>query len=375
MKCIDEVPAAELKGKRVLVRAGLDLPLNADGEVADVFRLQKALSTLQYLKDAGARIIIICKIGRDPQESNAPVAEAMKTRFPVFFVPDITGATAREAIATMKDGQSILLENLQQDPREIAGDDSFARELASLAELYVNDGFPSAHRTSASMVGIPKFLPSYAGIQFRDEVKQLSLALHPPRPALAIIGGAKFETKDPIIRSFLSIYDHVFVVGAIANDVLKAKGFPVGRSRVSEHAPEKEVCDNPHLVVPTDVTVERLDMQARVKLPKDVEEGDKIVDIGPDSVKEVAPLIEQAKFILWNGPTGLYEGGYVSWTHAIAELLAESDAQKVIGGGDTIAAIQDSGIGEEKLGFLSTGGGAMLEYLLKGTLPAIDALN
>ena len=135
------------------------------------------------------------------------------------------------------------------------------------------------------------------------------------------------------------------------------------------------MCDNPHLVVPTDVTVERLDMQARVKLPKDVEEGDKIVDIGPDSVKEVAPLIEQAKFILWNGPTGLYEGGYVSWTHAIAELLAESDAQKVIGGGDTIAAIQDSGIGEEKLGFLSTGGGAMLEYLLKGTLPAIDTLN
>ncbi|MFA7310124.1 MAG: phosphoglycerate kinase, partial [Candidatus Paceibacterota bacterium] len=345
MKCIDELPASELKGKRVLVRAGLDLPLDVNGDVADVFRLQKALATLQYLKDAGARIIIICKIGRDPDESNEPIAEAMKQRFPVFFVPDITGMVARDAIGAMKDGESILLENLQRDPREIAGDDSFARELASLAEMYVNDGFPSAHRASASMIGIPKFLPSYAGIQFRDEVRELSAALHPPHPSLAIIGGAKFETKDPIIRQFLDVYDHVCVVGAIANDVLKAKGFPIGRSRISEHAPGAEVCAHPHLLSPVDVTVERSDKQARVKRPFEVESDDKIVDIGPDSVAELAPHIVAAKFILWNGPTGLYEEGYSSWTHAIAELIAKSDAQKVIGGGDTIAAIQESGVG------------------------------
>ena len=225
------------------------------------------------------------------------------------------------------------------------------------------------------MIGIPKLLPSYAGFIVRDEVAHLSEALNPAHPALAIIGGAKFETKDPVIRTFLARYDHVCVVGAIANDVLRMQGYPVGRSRVSEHAPEQDVVENPKLISPVDVTVERLDMQSRVKLPKDVEEGDKIVDIGPDTIQKLAPVIAAARFIIWNGPTGLYEDGYTSFTLAIAELITESDAKKVIGGGDTIALLQENGIAEEKLGFLSTGGGAMLEYLLKGTLPAIEALN
>lgn len=157
--------------------------------------------------------------------------------------------------------------------------------------------------------------------------------------------------------------------------MFKARGFPVGRSLISKELPDEAVLASPSFLSPVDVTVERVDLQARVKKPEDVEEGDKIVDIGPDSVKEIAPLIESAKFILWNGPTGLYEGGYISWTHAIAELIAQSRAQKVVGGGDTIAAILESGVAEEKLEFLSTGGGAMLEYLLKGTLPGIEALK
>ena len=378
MKCIDEVPANELKGKRVLVRASLDLPVDSKGNVSDIFRLKKALPTLEYLSKAGAKVVILTKIGRDPSETVAPVEKALKQFIPVTYIPDLFGPLVQSAVGAMRDGDFILLENLQTDPGEVANDPQFSKNVAALGDIYVNDCFVSAHRESAGMVGVPKLLPSYAGIQFRDEVKELSGALHPASPSLAIIGGAKFETKDPIIHSFLELYDHVFVVGAIANDVLKAKGFPVGVSKVSEHAPGADVVSNPRLLMLSDVTVERPDKQAQVKKPADVAADEKIVDIGPDSVKDVAPLIEQASFITWNGPTGLYEAGYIQYTQAIAELIAQAvarGAKAVIGGGDTIAAIQESGLDESKLGFLSTGGGAMLEYLLKGTLPGIDALN
>ena len=376
MKCINELSANELKGKRVLVRAGLDGSLDKDGEVIDLLRVQKACPTIAYLKNVGAKVIILSHVGRDPQLTNEPVARALKKYLPVVYVADLLGPVARGAVETMQDGEIVMLENLRQYyDLEKANDETFTRTLASLGDIYVNDAFSNSHRPHASMIGISKLLPSYAGLLLRDEVAHLSEALHPEHPALAIIGGAKFETKDPVIRTFLSRYDHVCVVGAIANDVLRVQGFPVGRSRVSDHAPERDVVENPKLISPVDVTVERLDMQARVKVPKDVEEGDKIVDIGPDTVAKLAPVIADARFIIWNGPTGLYEDGYNSFTLAIAELIAESDAKKVIGGGDTIALLQENGIPEERLGFLSTGGGAMLEYLLKGTLPAIEALK
>ena len=375
MKCIDELKAAELKGKRVLLRASLDLPLDEEGKVSDVFRLKRSFESLTYLQNAGARTILIGKIGRDPKESMEPVAGALKAFFSVFYVPHVSGAAVESAIQGMRDGDIVLLENLQQDPREIAGDDSFASEIAHFGEIYVNDAFLSAHRTSASMVGIPKFLPSYAGFLMREEVEHLNAARSPEHPSFAILGGAKFETKAPLISRLLESYDHLFIAGALANDVFKARGLPVGRSVVSSELPTPAVLSHPHFLAPVDVTVERLDEQARVKKPDAVEAGDKIVDIGPDSLKEIAPYIAEAKFILWNGPTGLYEDGFISWTHAIAELIAKSDAKKVIGGGDAIAAIEESSVSVERLGFLSTGGGAMLEYLLKGTLPGIEALE
>ena len=380
MRCIDEIPAGDLKGKRVLVRAGLDLSLDDKGEVTDVFRVHKAIPTLKYLSERGARVIILSHIGRDPEETNAPVGRAINKYLKVFYVPDMFGAVAKDAVNAMKDGEIILLENLRQRyDLEKANDESFARSLASLGEIYVNDAFSNSHRPHASMIGIPKLLPSYAGFLVRDEISALSEAFHPPQPSIAIVGGAKFETKDPVVRSFLEKYTKVCVVGAIANDCLKGKGFPIGRSRVSEHAPAREVCENPHLITPSDVTVERSDKQAMVKKPQDVQADDKIVDIGPDTVAEIAPHIASAKFITWNGPTGIFEDGYIFNTHAIAELIAKrmerGGAHCVIGGGDTIAALKDSGIPEERLGFFSTGGGAMLEYLLKGTLPAIEALG
>ena len=228
------------------------------------------------------------------------------------------------------------------------------------------------------MVGVPKLLPSYAGLQFRDEVVELTKALQPEKPGFAIIGGAKFETKVPLIQALLKNYDHVFIAGALANDVYRAQGLPVGRSKVSDGIPDPAVIGHPRFIAPNDVTAELSDGHAYVKKPKDVIADDKIVDIGPDSVALIAPYIERANFILWNGPTGLYEGGYVSYSHAIAEIIAArvaAGAHAVIGGGDTIAALQGSGISEDHLGFLSTGGGAMLEFLVKGTLPAIDALQ
>ncbi len=378
-KCIDEIPNEELRGKRVLVRAGFDLPLNATGEVEDFFRVKHGIPTLQYLSDAGAKTIILSHIGREPQETNAPVSRALSLHLPVTYVPDLFGHLAKSAIEAMREGEILLLENLRQHyDLEKANDETFARDLAALGEIYVNDAFSNSHRKHASMVALPKLLPHYAGLLVRDEVVKLKEALLPSRPSLAIIGGAKFETKDPVIRSFLGKYDHVCVVGAIANDVLRVQGFPVGRSRISEHAPEPFVVHHPHLLTSIDVTVQRLDGQAHVKKPDEVEADDKIVDMGPATLALFAPHIEKANFILWNGPTGLYEEGFISYTHAIAEMISRrvaAGAHAVIGGGDTIAAIFESGIAEDSLGFLSTGGGAMLEYLLKGTLPAIDALE
>lgn len=375
MKSIHDVPASELKGKYILVRAGFDVPLTSSGEVADLFRVRRSAETIIYLHSVGARVIILSHIGRDPEETNAPVARALQSEVPVTFIQDLTGPVAHSARAAMRDGDVILLENLRRDPRESKNDEGFAKELAELGNIYVGDAFSAAHRAHASIVGVPKFLPHYSGLLVDAEVRELSKARAPMHPSFAILGGAKFETKAPLIRTLLSNYDNLFITGALANDVYKARGMPVGRSLISAELPGEDVLHHPHFIAPVDVTVEQLDKHPRVKKPSEVEPDDKIVDIGPDSIALIAPYIEKAEFILWNGPSGLYEDGYGEWTHAIAELIAKSNAQKVIGGGDTIAVIEESGMPRENLGFLSTGGGAMLEYLLEGDLPGLKALE
>lgn len=378
MKCIDEVPKSDLKGKRVIVRADFNVPFDAHGNVSDVFRLRRGWDTVQYLRDAGARVVLLSHIGREPEETLAPVAHALQRFGPVVRIADLTGHAAQGAVAALKDGEVVLLENVRADIRETKNEESLAKELAAYGEIFVNDAFAAAHRAHASTVGITRFLPSYAGLLMRDEIRELNNALKPRSPSFAILGGAKFETKAPLIKNLLATYDHLFITGALANDVFKAQGFPVGRSRVSEELPGVDILRHPALIKTIDIVAERPDGHAQVKKPQDVTAEDKIVDMGPDTFAAMTPLLEKANFILWNGPTGLYEDGYVSWTHAIAELLAKraaAGASIVIGGGDTIAAIQDAGIGMDKLGFLSTGGGAMLEYMLKGTLPAVEALG
>lgn len=376
MRCVDELSDSELRGTRVFLRTSLNLPVATDGSVEDTFRLKRALPTIRYLTERGARVVIAGYLGR-AGDSMRPVAEELMRHAPEikmhFFGTSFE--MARGEVDALRDGECLILESTRRDPGEEGKDARFAILLAGLADIYVGDAFAEAHRDYASNVAVAELLPHFAGLLMRDEVAALDSARAPRHPSIAILGGAKFETKAPLIRELLNTYDHVFITGALANDVFAARGLPVGRSLVSSELPSKEVLAHPHFLAPTDVTVERSDKQARTKLPEAVEPDDKIVDIGPDSVQSIAPLIEKARFILWNGPTGLYEDGYISWTHAIAELVAKSDAEKVIGGGDTIAAIHESGVALDTLGFLSTGGGAMLEYLLRGDLPGVSVLR
>src|SRR3990167_10153141 len=227
MQCIDELTQNDLQGKRVLLRSDFNMPLAANGEVAEPFRLKRGWETVQFLVERGARVIIISHIGRDPSETIAPVARALAHFAPAHYIADLLGPAATHAVAAMKAGDILLLENLRRDPREVANDEGFARELAELADIYVDDAFAAAHRAHASIVGVPKFIPSYAGLLMRDEVNQLSDALKPQSPSFAILGGAKFETKAPLIKTLLAAYDHVFIGGALANDVFKAK---IGRA-------------------------------------------------------------------------------------------------------------------------------------------------
>ena len=373
MRCIDELSPAELKGKRVLLRTDFNLPLNDSGEVSDTFRAEQGWRTIQYLSERGAKVIIISHLSsnsRNPEATIEPIARALKKFGPVVFIGDLTGHAAHGAVSAMKESDLLLLENVRRDPREEKNDGSFAQELASLADLYVNDGFAVAHRAHASIVGVAKLLPAYAGLLLRDEIKHIDEARNPEHP--------KFETKAPLVELLLEKYDHVFITGALANDVFKARGLSTGRSLISKELPSEEVLSNPRLLAPVDVTAEAPDGHARVKRSDDVASDERIVDAGPDTVATLAPHIAAAKFILWNGPTGIYEQGYTTYTEQLAELIAkahEKGAQVVIGGGDTIAAIESAPVSREKLGFLSTGGGAMLEYLLKGTLPGIDVLQ
>lgn len=377
MRCIDELSAEELRGKCVLLRADFNLPIGKDGEPADRFRLMRGWKTVQFLRDRDARVIIVSHIGRKPEESLEPVVRAMKRLGNVTFIPDLVGAAARGAVRAMRNGDVVCLENLRREMGEAENEVFFARSLASLADLYVDDAFAAAHREHASIVGVPKLLPSFAGLLFKEEIEKLSAARTPHSPSLAILGGAKFETKVPLIKLLLERYDHLFIAGALANDIFRARGYETGRSLTSHDLPGSEILEHAHFLAPVDVTTEKPDGSARVKNPANVEKDEIIVDIGPDSVALLSPLIASAQCILWNGPTGIYERGYNLYTTQIAELIAARriESSVVIGGGDTIAALEETAVPKESLGFLSTGGGAMLEYLLRGTLPGIEALG
>lgn len=373
MRYFKDVPDAELVGKQVLLRADLNVPIQGQ-TVVDTFRIRRSTRSMLHLREKGAKTIVIAHIGRDPKESLDVVAAELRKYVPLSFVRDVVGSDARTAIKAMRAGDILLLENIRQATGETENDDTLVQQLASLGDFYVNDAFSAAHRAHASIVGLARALPHCGGFLLQEEVEKLSLALAPQSPSLAILGGAKFETKEPLIKKLLAAYDHLFLAGALVNDALKAKGYEVGRSLISDGVPDVQVLTNPKLLLPVDVLVERSNGQARVRRVQEVAADEKIVDVGPESFALLLPYIRTARTILWNGPTGWYEGGYDDWTHAFAQAIAEGKAQSIVGGGDTVAAIGKSGL-DQQFTFLSTAGGAMLEFLLNGTLPGLDALQ
>jgi phosphoglycerate kinase len=364
-------------GKTVLVRAELNVPVE-NGVVIDDFRIKRAIPTLAYLKEKDAKIIIISHIGREPDETLASVAEELKKHIPVAFIPrSDLGMKAAE----LRNGEILLVENLRQDPREVLNDETFAQELAQLADVFVQDAFATCHREHASFVGIPKFLPSFGGLLLKEEVTNLTAALTPEHPSLAILGGAKFETKEPLIRKFLDMYDKVFVGGALANEIIAAKGFGVGHSRVEDKKIASDIIEHPNLLPVVDIVAADEDENKRVTSIDTVREDEAIVDIGPATMESVAKVARAARTIVWNGPMGWYERGYTQASNTLADAIEESGKDEnnvcrthtVIGGGDTLAIVDERV--HDACTFVSTGGGAMLEFLLKGTLPGIEALK
>ncbi|MES2134805.1 MAG: phosphoglycerate kinase [Patescibacteria group bacterium] len=361
-----------LSGVRVLVRCSYDVPVK-DEVVVDTIRLDNGLQTVEYLIRKGARIILIGHIGRDPKNSLKPVYEYLKQKINLTFVDDITGDVAHRAVEALEDGGVLLLENLRRDPGEKGNDENFAHSLASLADIYVDDAFTNAHRHHASMVGVTKLLPSYAGFQFLAEVEGLKSALAPSSPSLAIVGGAKFETKVVLVHTLLEKYDFVFVGGAVVNDFFVAKGYSVGKSLVSKTPVDKDILQSPKILLPEIVTVEGSGGRRDV-LVRDVLEDDVILDIAPASILALQPTINSARSILWNGPMGNFEKGFTAGTDALAIAIAGSSAKSIVGGGDTLSSIQNLGL-MDKFTFVSTAGGAMLDFLANGTLPGIEALD
>ncbi len=368
------VREANVTNKRVLLRTSLNVPLGPDGSVEDVYRLQSDVATIELLATLKAKIILIGYIGREGG-TLAPVAKALQAVLPNIQVVFTSAPLehVHEDIELLEPGHCLMLENIRQHPGEEKNDPELAQQLASLADVFVDDAFAEAHRAYASNVGVATLLPSYAGLLMEEEVEHLHEALVPLKGSLAIVGGAKFETKLPLLKKLLGLYEEVLVGGALANDLLKARGRSVGMSLVSDYAVPKELVEEVRLLAPEDVRIEEGVPEG--VLVGSVGEKEKIIDIGAITEKKWAEKIAGASFVLWNGPMGVYEKGDVFGTDALAEALVKATCKAVIGGGDTAAALAQFTFDPSRI-FVSTGGGAMLEFLTNGgSMPAIEVLE
>lgn len=373
MKSIRDIE--NLSGKKVILRVDFNVPIK-DGKIVDDFRIQKTIPTIEYLHKKGASIILLAHSGDTGNASLAPVAKKLKKAFPklnFISTPLFSDATI-EALEGIKKGDIILLENIRREKGEKENAPSFARSLSRYGDIYVNDAFSVSHRPHASIIGITKYLPSFAGLQMLDEIKHLSLAFTPEHPFLFILGGAKFETKIPLIKRFAKSADNIFIGGALANDFFRAKGYLVGTSLVEDgNFSLPQLMKNKNLILPRDVEVLKGSKHHFTK-PDNVLSDECIVDVGPETIKFLLELVNKAKFILWNGPLGKDDASTIGSTETILKAIVKSKAVNIIGGGDTIEYFSLLKL-HDKLGFVSTGGGATLEFLAKGTLPGIKALK
>ncbi len=366
--------AGDISGKHVLLRLDLNTPI-VDGKVADPYRIDQAIPTIDMLRLKKAKIIILAHTEAKGNTSLYPMFDYLNGFVKVQFAKDLFSAETIKMIADMEDADVVMLENLRSDEGEKANDESFAKKLAQYGDVYVNDAFSVSHRKHASVVGIPSLLPSYVGPLFLNEVENLSKAFTPTHPFLFILGGAKFDTKLPLIQKYLDKADHVVVVGALANNVYKTQGFEVGTSLVSEgDFGIGDMLLNPKFVAPVDVTVKKENGALSLKDAHQVEADEYIGDVGPKTIAHLEELVKKASLIVWNGPLGNYEAGFFDKTEQLAQIIADSKATSIVGGGDTLASIEKLGL-MDKFSFVSTAGGAMLDFLVNETLPGIDALT
>jgi phosphoglycerate kinase len=384
------ITETDVRGKRALVRVDFNVPLR-DGEVSDDTRILASLPTIQLLLDRGAAVVLATHLGRpkgkaDPAYSVAPVARRLSELLgrPVATVSEVAGPEAEHAASTLRPGEVLLLENTRFEPGEEVNGPDLAAKLARLGDLFVNDAFGTAHRAHASTVGVANLLSSYAGLLLHKEETALSrLLLDPERPFMAVLGGAKVSDKFAVLEHLLRRVDALLLGGGMANTVLLAQGHQIGSSlsepdrveearRLVDSAEERGV----HMDIPTDVVIaQSLDSTTRQVVSVDTIPADQaIFDIGPETIARYCQLIAGARTVFWNGPMGVFERGpFANGTLAIARCVADATAYSVVGGGDSLAAIDVAGVAE-RIDHISTGGGASLEYLEGRVLPGIAVL-
>ncbi|MGE5123361.1 MAG: phosphoglycerate kinase [Acidobacteriaceae bacterium] len=379
----------DVTGKRVLVRVDYNVPIK-DGKVVDDTRIVAAMPTVNYLLEHGAAVILVSHLGRpkggpDPKFSLHPVAAHLSGLLgkPVAFANDCVGPTAEAAARNLKPGEVLVLENTRFHPEEEKNDPEMAEKLASLADIYVNDAFGSAHRAHASTEGGAHYLPAVAGFLMQKEIQYLSQAIEKPkRPFIAILGGAKISDKIGVIRNLLTKADQVLIGGGMANTFFKAQGYPIGDSLCEDEALETArqllASGNTHLRLPVDVVIgDRFDAEAKKKVMPmgPVPDGWRILDVGPATVENFGKTLAKAGTIVWNGPMGVFEfPRFAEGTFGVAKAVAASKAVSIIGGGDSVSAINQAGLAD-KITHISTGGGASLEMLEGIELPGLAALQ
>jgi phosphoglycerate kinase len=392
-RTLDDLDAA---GKRVLLRADLNVPVR-DGKITDRTRIERLSPTIRELADKGARVIVCSHFDRPkgkrvPEMSLAPMAEALSAALnrPVAFVDDCIGAEAEAAAAKLQDGEVLLLENTRYHAGEEKNDPALAAGLAKLADVFVNDAFSAAHRAHASTEGVAKLLPAYAGRLMEQELKALDAALgNPARPVVAIVGGAKVSTKLDLLGNLTKKVNVLVIGGAMANTFLAAQGHPMGKSlqEAEMHDTARAILDEAaksgcEIVLPLDLVVAaefKPHPDTRTVNIDRVPEGMMALDVGPDTVELVEKRLRQASTLVWNGPFGAFEtppfdAATVTVAQSVASLTASSGLKSIAGGGDTVAALRHAGVAE-RMTYVSTAGGAFLEWLEGKTLPGVAALE
>lgn len=382
-----DIKELQLYNKRVLVRVDYNVPTDKDGEILDDFRILKTLPTLNYLIEEKAKLILISHIGR-PSEGEKislyKVGEALRKLLgkDIIFVKDCVGQAAKKAVSNMKPSEVVLLENVRFHSGEVENNDDFARELASLGEFYVNDAFSITHRKHASVVGIPKFLPSAAGLLLKEELTTLDSVLDTPkRPLVAALGGAKLETKLPCILRLLEKADHLLIGGMLAPVILAIKKISLSSTHFDKDLEERVSriqLTNPKLHMPIDALVGLKDHDQdylRQSAVGKIRSEEQMFDIGPETVRIFSDVIQEAGTIIWNGPLGYTEDErFANGSLSLANAILRNPAFSVIGGGDTVAFLAKNGL-RDQFGYVSTGGGAMLEYLGGEEMPGLRAIQ